>query len=344
MAVYVPATDILYVDNTTLTTWKACKTRAMIRYGYNLAPVEYLNTPMMAGIALHKAIESYYMFNDKEAAINTFLAEYTAYARQHIEDPEDRYNINNMARVIDSWAERNQPHMLPYTIEPDLVEIPFDVPLSDIDSSIRFVGRIDALVDKKDQPDRPDRKPLRLVLDNKSTGKHPIAFFKQFHMSSQLSGYVFAAKKLFPEYDISSAYINMISTQTVPNSNRKCKTHGTVYAECGWLHPPHKVDGPFNRSDGQLEEWRIDAYNLASEWREHLLKQYKHRDMTMLPMDGQFQYDECNRCELLDFCRSGRPPYYEWQTLEWLPGDLADNPPAERYIWEGTTLCLTGDP
>lgn len=335
MAVYMPETDTLYVDNTTLTTYKSCKTLAMVTYGYNLQPPDVHNTPMQAGIALHHGVETYYLTQDIEAAVDAFVHNYRDHDRNAIADSNDRYSMVNLIKALTSWEERNKPITWEYIIHPDLVEIPFEVLLNPNDPTIRFVGRLDALVEGKKLPDQPDRRPVRFVLDNKSTGQNITVFNRQFIMSSQLSGYIYAAQQTYgDQFDINAAYIMVISTQTPPSSNARCARHGAKYTECGYLHPPHGPIGPFFRSPGQIEEWRVNAYNLAIQWRDALRRQIDKRDLAGVLMDGMFQYGQCNTCSLLDFCRAGRPAHYGFEYREWLPGDLADNPPPGRLIWK----------
>lgn len=341
MAIYDLDNNILYVDNSTLSALVSCSTRAMLRYGYNVVPANYVNVPMQAGIAMHAAMEAYYCHDAQatqdasDAAIAAFLnGPYPAFARDNVE-AGDRYDTENLIDVLNSWFEQKPLNALPYIIKPDLIEIPFDAPISDSDSSIRFVGRIDAIVEAKTHLDalRPEAKPMRFVLDNKTTGQRQLAWNRQWRMSSQLSGYIYAAQDLFREYySINAAYINKIDTGVVPNSNRKCARHGVPYAECGWLHPPHEVIGPEFRSPPQIDNWRRNFYALASKWRLMLHAQRSQPDIQKLPQEGQFGYNQCNHCEYADFCLSGRPSHYDWKHEEWMPGDTANYLPDNRLL------------
>lgn len=326
MAVYDIATGILYVDNSTLSAFAHCPTKAMVRYGYNVKPEGYTNTPMLVGTAIHKAVERHYEGGTLNDAIEALHEVYYDYALNNVPS-DDRYGLPNVEAVVSSWIERNPLHVLPYHVaDPQFVEIPFDFRLQVDDPYIHYVGRIDALVEPKVQPAGETKKVL-YVLDNKSTGRNDGAFSRQFIIGSQMTGYVWAGQRLFPEYTIAGIWINCISTQVVPNSTRKCPTHRVLYSECGWLHPKHELLGPYLRAPGEVERWRKDAHALATQWKDMLdfqLNILDKPDIDYVPQYGKWVYQGCSRCELLDYCRAGRPANWEWEKDEWIPGDLAE--------------------
>lgn len=326
MAVYNLASKTLYVDNTTLSTFYQCPTKAVVRYGYNLKPVDYKNTPMQCGISIHKAIEAHYCGASEDDAISEWRRDYFDYAVDNVPS-DDRYGLQNIEATLRAWIRRNPLHDLPYHIpDPAFVETPFDFALSPTRPDIRYVGRIDAITEPKTQQSaaiRSSRKPTRYVLDTKSTGRVDRAFEKQFIIGSQMSGYFWASQQLWPEYDIGGIYINVVATTTVPNSERRCPTHRVNYSECGWIHPAHQLLGPYFRSPGEIEEWRIDALSLASQWKEMFESQLEQRDITKIPQYGKWGYQVCTNCELLDYCRSGRPAQFDFEEEVWMPGDLA---------------------
>ena len=330
MAVYDLDADVLYVDNSTLGTLVQCSTKAILRYGYNVVPVEYINAPMQAGIDMHVALENWFIFGDEQMAYEAFRATgYPEFAAKHIE-PGDRYDTDNLLAVLSSWFEQKPANSLPYIIHPDYIELPFEVLLNSDDTGIRFVGRIDAIVESKRFLDanRPVTKPMRFVVDNKTTGQRQLSWNKQWKMSSQLSGYIFAAQEMFyGEFEINAAFLNKIDTGVVPNSNRKCSRHGVTYAECGWLHPPHEVIGPEMRSPAQLDNWRRNAYVLAHKWKQMLHQQWSEPNIKRVPQEGQFAYNVCNHCEYMDYCLSGRPKHYPFKREDWQPGDTASHLP-----------------
>ena len=319
---------ILYVDNSTLTTLAQCPTRAMVRYGYNLKPSNWDAAPLQAGIAIHQAIETHYTGGRLEDVLDKLHEVYFDWATANV-NVDHRLSFRNVLECVESWVLRNPVDNLPYTIPtPEHVEMPFDIQLHPKDPTIRFVGRIDALVGRKAgrqiESDYVDRDAL-YVLDTKSTGQPYGAFQKQFELSPQLSGYTWAAQHMFPDSHVVGCYINVVHTYLIPRQSGKCRKHGTSYDECRFLHPNHQLLGPIMRTRGELEEWRIDAYNLASTWQQLLKSQEGGKDLNQVPMFGKFVYNACALCELLTFCRGGRRlDGFEFDVEEWIPSNLAE--------------------
>lgn len=325
---------VLYVDNTTLSTLATCPTKAMVRYGYNLKPNGWSAAPLQAGIAIHQAIEAHYTGGSLDHVLQVLQDAYYEWAVANV-DITDRLGYNNVKDCVESWVLRNPVTELPYTIPTnDHVEMPFDLQLNPKDPSIRFVGRIDALVSRKLGHDIDSPYIARdalYVLDTKSTGQPFGRYEAQFYLSPQLTGYTWAAQQMFPEAQIVGCYINIVHTYMIPRQSGKCRKHNVSYDECRFLHPNHMLIGPLLRSKGELEEWRIDAYALALRWKNMLMEQglLEGRtrslwDMRLVPQYGKFVYQACSLCELLDFCRTGRRVQaYEFEEDEWIPGDLA---------------------
>lgn len=300
----------------------------MMRYGYNLQPRSWERAPLEAGIAIHKALEQHYQGQPLRVVLKTFRAHYYEYALNHVE-PTDRLAFNNILECVESWVVRHPLAALPYQIPtPDHIEMAFDVPLDPADPTIRYVGRIDALVARK-QTTQLDSQYIRrdalYVLDTKSSGAPYGDWALQFELSPQLTGYVWAASQLFPEQPIAGCYINCVHTLLLPTSAGKCRKHGTSYPECRFLHPQHQLVGPLLRPAGEIEQWRKDAYALARLWKSQLDDQETHgRDLSRLPMFGKWLYNVCPRCELRRFCQTGRDMNnYDFIQVEWVPGDLA---------------------
>lgn len=139
------------------------------------------------------------------------------------------------------------------------------------------------------------------------------AFRNSFHLSSQLTGYIWAENTERPCF---TAYINAIELGVLPTSDRKCKNHGVKYSECSWMHLNALVIGPFTRTKGQLESWRSDAIEIAASYY-HSLQQ----NLNETTSRGQFT-DACGRCEYQKWCLADRPlkPLNGWfRKHEWAP-------------------------
>lgn len=318
---------ILYVDNTTLSTLAQCPTRAMVRYGYNLKPRGWSAAPLQAGIAIHQAIEKHYTGGSLSEVLDTFHAAYYDWAVANVEIG-DRLGYTNVMECVESWVIRNPIDKLPYIIpSPDHIEMPFDLQLNPDDPTIRYVGRVDALVQRKAgrQVDSEyiNREAL-YVLDTKSSGAPYGNWAKQFELSPQMTGYTWAAKQLFPKATVSGIYINVVHTYMIPREAGKCRQHKCDYSECRFMHPNHQLIGPILRAAGEIEEWRVDAYNLAYNWKQMLDQQADGWDLNLVPQFGKWVYQACSLCELQQFCRAGRDMNnYDFEEESWIPGDLA---------------------
>ena len=328
---------ILYVDNTTLSSMVKCPTHAVVRYGYNLKPRGWQAAPLESGIAIHNAIEVHYQGGRLHEVLEVFDASYYDYAT-HNQDANSRYGFTNVRECVESWCIRHPLDKLPYTI-PDAshVEMPFDLQLHPRDPSIRYVGRLDALVARKatrqmyDMDGVPDGVKENLdpdalyVLDTKSTGQPWGDHELQFDLSPQMSGYVWAARQLFPNLKVVGVYINVVHTYMIPRDSGKCTVHKVDKSECRFLHPRHQLYGPKLRGKGELRQWRADAYQVAKAWKEMLDDQLIKRNLDNVPQTGKWIYRACTLCELHEFCKGGRRmDAYDFEQDEWIPGDLAE--------------------
>lgn len=314
MAVY--RDGILYTDNSTLSSFQTCPTKAMTTYGWNLVPVETSNAPAEAGTALHKAIEVHLAGGSLDEARQALHGAYYAFSLRIAHG--DRLGFDNVMLVLESWIERNPLNELPYSIrDARFIEMPFDFPFG---PGVRYVGKLDALVERSDGL-------VLYVLDTKSTGNPDYKFRQQFNIGSQMTGYVWAAQQMFNE-PVAGIYINVVHVAVVPTSNSKCKTHkGFQYNECGYMHPKHELIGPKFRTPKELDAWERDAKALAQQWRQTYLRFRDDIDaIDELPQYGKWVYQACVLCDLHDFCRTGRNinSGVEFDVVEWQPGDLAE--------------------
>ena len=309
----------------------------MVRYGYNLKPNGHQTAPLEAGISIHKAIEVHYKGGALSEVLATFDDAYYDYASRN-QDSNSRYGFTNVRECVESWCLRNPVESLPYTIpSPDHIEMPFDIQLHPSDPTIRYVGRLDALVARKttrrlyDLDETPDEAKNNLdpdalyVLDTKSTGQPFGDHEEQFELSPQMTGYVFAGRALFPQHRVVGIYINVVHTFMIPRESGKCRTHGVDKSECRFLHPQHKLYGPKLRTTGEIRQWRVDAYTLAKAWKTMLDEQLAGRNLLNVPQTGKWIYRACTLCELHQFCKQGRRlEAYGFEEEEWIPGDLAE--------------------
>lgn len=308
---------VLHVDNSTLTTWAQCPTKAMIRYGFDLRLAHENNAPARAGTAIHAGIEAYFKTQSVALAKQAFDEDYYDYGT-NVAGMDQRLCYENVKMVLSSWLEAHDIHKLPYVVDPSLIEIPFNIP---IDDGVNYVGRIDAVVRKR------TGEPGYYVVDNKSTGWIDQKWRSQFEIGSQMSGYVWAAEK-YLGLPVVGVYINAIHVGTVPYGTSRCRTHGVLMPECKLLHLKHEIIGPISRHRLEIDEWEKDAIMLAREWRRGLNEVgIPYTNIGLMPQTGKFVYQACGLCDFREFCKSGRRPSQlsnpeAFVRDPWVPGDL----------------------
>lgn len=319
IAEYYAETGILYVDNSILTTLATCETKALMRYGYNLIPIDASVGPLRAGQAVHKALEVHYTGGTLEESLIALFDDYYEYAIAH-EEEGNRLCYTNVVEIIKSWIWHHPLEKLPYKVIPDAVEMPFCLPLND-SGSIQYVGRIDAGVSNTSGAGY-------YLLDTKSTGRIDNKFHAQFYLSTQMSGYVWALEQLQSK-PVTGIYINVVDMRSVPNNpKRKCSQHKAPYSDCGFLHMNHQLAGPYYRNQLQLYIWHRNAIRLAQKWMNLLDHHLDEIDfITSAPQSGMFIYQACTLCELHAFCRGGRNVNsldHQFVLEPWWPGNTQE--------------------
>ena len=314
---------MLQVDNSTLRAVAACHTQALLRYhwGYE-APLS--RPEMAAGKAWHAALEAYFSKRSGADASAIFAREYGPTAATiDPSGPQARLGATNLSIIVDEWFRRHPIATFPLKVS--AVEQPFRVRLTD---DIELVGIFDGL--GTDAAGRP------WVLEHKSTGRLTEDWWDQFHLDSQLSGYVWAARELQHElhhpFDeevpspIVGAYVNAIQFSKLPSDPvRKCAAHGVKYAECGVLHMESAIR-PITRTAEQLEQWKNTAIKLALAWKNMTAwaEAFPHLNPSgSADLEGQFN-GSCRFCQFSPYCRMGRPEAYlkanyvisPWRPLE----------------------------
>lgn len=308
---------VLYVDNSILSTYATCPLKAMISYGLDRRPVGPENPNLKMGKAIHTALEYYFTKSPPQTCLNILKAEYEDWAKQNIFDNK-RLSWQNIENVFKSWMNKYPQNKLPFRVALENVEIAVDVPLNK-EGDIIFTGRIDMLAHAR-------YGESMFAVDHKCTGTLDARKKKEYSMTSQMSGYLWALREMGK--DISGIYINAVHVGVVPTSERKCKTHKVYYEECGFLHMNHELMGPYHRSDDDLNEWHQDALLLAQEWKSAL--DYVDGDITKindLQQRGKWIYQGCVNCDWYDYCKSGKPNHWiNEQTVidPWKPGVLGD--------------------
>ena len=314
----------LFVDNSTISAWKTCKTQAAMRYGYNLKPVDKVNAPAFVGTCLHKALEDFFINHDMRRAERVLHDNYLDWSLRNIHSSDTIMHYDNIRHVLLSWIERNPPESWPFVVaSSDHVEMPFAIPLPDA-PHIVYCGALDLIVQRRDRAD------IWYVYDTKSTGNPDWKFREQFDLGSQFTGYIWAAQQIVSP-NIGGAYANIVHRMRVPQSKRKCNQHNTEYINCGYLHPKHELK-PVTRNRYQITEWLEDVTRLAKDWYNWYVEfigdstEATVWDIKFVTQDGKWGYQVCPLCDYKDFCNAGRPvndPGITFIYEEWKPGPFA---------------------
>jgi len=307
----------IHCDNSILSAVAECSTQAVLRYILDYASVEERAT-LRSGDAGHQALAMHLRGFPDAYVLAHFQDLYAEWANENVM-PDDRLAYWNVARVLARYLETHPLDGLPFTADPKLVEIGFGYPLDDA-GEFMFVGRMDAIVHSK-------AHDFPFVLDRKFRGQISDWWKRQFKLSSQLSGYVWAAER-HTNHPIGGAFIDAIQLSKLPSDDsRKCKEHGVVYAECGDLHAKFDLF-PVTRTPDEIEEWHKTAIHLAKRFRDLL---YKYGDISVIQKvrtQGKFN-GSCTFCGFYDFCATGRQQSMVDSMLvqdPWHPWQLRDQP------------------
>lgn len=284
---------MLFIDNSTLKAVAACSTQALMRYVYHYTSREE-SMYFKQGSVGHEALAAYFKGAAPDVAMEMYRQGYEEWADANV-PPDDRLTFSNTSKIMRHWFKTHPLVTLPFTFDPELVEVGFQVPLTE---GITFYGRADAI------PAHRNGGAL-VVLDNKFTGRINAQWIKNWRMDSQLTGYIWAVGEKTGEV-IDSAYLNVIETAKLPSDPvRKCAKHGTRYEECGVLHAQSEIVGPIMRSEYKIDQWKATTIKQAEKFKRLAEKfptiEYVHR----VPQEGMY-HGACGYCQFHDFCTIDR--------------------------------------
>lgn len=286
--------DVTIVDNSILASVATCPTQAAIRYVLGLT-VPDDRAYLRAGHAAHAVLAAHLTGKPAdEAMASQEIMDYLAWTTDVITD-DDRLHGQNVQTILRRWIDTHPLSGLPFYIpDPRLVEVGFAVPLAD---DVIFVGRMDALA--------KDSSGAWWVVEHKTTGRMDITWRRRYQTSGQITGYTWAAQQHLNE-PVAGCFVNGIEFSRLPSDGvRKCRVHGTPYAECGPAHA--KFDMLIeHRAPHQLEAWKADAIRLARQFQAMKAEIKTIEDIAKVPMFGQLT-GACTLCQFADWCRVGRP-------------------------------------
>jgi len=295
-----------YLDNTLARSAHACSLQMVLRHVLHWNSRD-ATSYLRAGTAAHEAYaywntlicEGHAYDSAREGANAVFAGAYQPYSNEWV-GADDRMHYENLATILDEWFT-TRAGKLPWVV-PDkrLIEVGFAYPLDDAGRVIAY-GRMDEI-----GRDRHDG--AWVPVDLKTTGRIDQAWTDQWTLDPQITHYTWAALQHVPH--MRGFYINGIEFSRLPQSDRKCPTHGLKYHECGRAHLRAEVVGPIDRTPALLDRWRADALRAAEKYTFYA-RAYDPAnvgttpDLSNVECEGPF-VGACRFCTFKDWCRLGQ--------------------------------------
>jgi hypothetical protein len=239
------------VDGSALETAYRCSTKAALKYLWGLTD-KGEKASLLAGKAFHAALSAY--IEGKHDPIAVFDANYKEWAQLNVAY-EDKRSWANTRAVVEHYFTSHLK-AVPWPFQPVLTEQAFEIPLMTTADGVEilFVGRMDVL---------GAYSGGYVVVEGKS-GWLGQQWIDKWALNAQLSGYVWAARQLWPDQQIMGAFVIGIEWRTPRKEpNRKCKTHSVPQRECESQHNKYELVGLIERHEAMLENWLGDARAMA---------------------------------------------------------------------------------
>jgi hypothetical protein len=290
-----------------------CDTRVALRHIHGRNSLEEA-AAAKAGQAAHASLAVYLQTRSRDGALVKFAYEYAAWSQETTPDPltgdpvprvadDDRLSFKNLVRVLEEWYSREP--LRQYRWEILDIEKGFELPIDDTGELI-FTGRLDVIVRDLDTGGL-------WVVDHKTRSSITDWWKDKFVMDSQMSGYAWAASKLYGE-PVTGVYINALEFRKLPSGPKKCNRepfkHGLPYDECGGMHAKFDCFAVM-RTPMQLRAWHQNAVRRITRYRNLKLKFDSREKLRVgiltgdLEMQGTFT-GACDLCAFRKWCWQGR--------------------------------------
>lgn len=150
------------------------------------------------------------------------------------------------------------------------------------------------------------------IVTHNSTGQITSDWAHAFKLSTQMTGYVWAAQQLLGGKRVSGAIINGIQVSKLPDIKYKlngevykCREHGVGIDECRLTHTKESL-AITQRDPHEIEGWKRDAVRLAKKYRRLVAKYPTVESVSTAPQQGKFA-NACKFCDFKAYCEVGRP-------------------------------------
>lgn len=293
------------LDNSALSAYYGCTTAGWLRYIQGLT-ADTASAPLRAGSACHKAREVFYRCgNDIELALSFFDESYKDWASTTVAG-DDRLSYTNVYAIVQEYLRSLEPldngrfkgSLLAYPDPLNQIEIADLLPLDEAEN-IWFAFRLDGFATYNHG---------FAIEEFKTTKKIDVTWKSKWKLSSQITGYLWAARQLFAG-PVLGAFVQGLELSQLPSDpSRKCSKHGQKYSECRLLHAKWETVGLLERSDALIEGWKADALDGARKMRDLLDKAPTLESAPLLAQEGTFN-NSCQWCQYLGMCETGRQPH-----------------------------------
>lgn len=276
-------------DNTKLVDHARCEASAIARHVFGLrGKGEKIAADI--GNAYHAGLELHFKSKSKREVTHKFEREYDKVIPPGEQPEEARFARPNCIKIMERYCDTRPVDKFPFEIvEFEQVK---GVELEPGSGIIFWV--------KRDMLGKDRQSGMLSPIDHKTTGRLTSWWSRKFRLTSQLSGYAWFTQQEHGQ-TVEQVYVNGLEIGKLPDSNRKCASHGVKYSECGVEHANFQLY-QYARTQEQLEKWKQDAIIIAKKAK--LLGEAFGSDISLLKYafrNGAFN-DACMFCEHKDWC------------------------------------------
>jgi hypothetical protein len=281
---------IFNFDNTILKDYATCEAMAIVKHIFGLrGKAEKIAADI--GNVFHAAEEEHFRGADQRRVMEVFGQRYDMVIPPGQQPEEDRFARGNVIKIMEQYVKTRPVEAFPWV--PVSFEEVKGVRLEE-DGEGELVFWV-----KRDMLGKEKSTGFLVPVDHKTTHRLTSWWARTFRLCSQLSGYCWFTGKETGQ-PVMRAYVNGIEVAKLPDSNRKCPTHGVKYMECSAEHSVFYVY-QYNRSPEMLEKWRQDAIVIAKKARM-MGKVFTDLGMIKYALRQGAFVEHCRFCEFKDWC------------------------------------------
>lgn len=304
-------------DNTMLCDFAGCDASAIAKYVFGLrGKAEKIAADI--GNVYHTALELHFQGRTKREVTLAFEEAYDRIIPPGEQPAEDRFGRKNCITIMERFCDVRPVEKMPWTVVE--TEVVRGMVLDDKGEFTFWV--------KRDILGQDKQSGAFVPIDNKTTGKLSSWWARKWRLTSQFSGYCWFTGQEFGQF-VGDCYANAIEVGKLPDSSKRCATHGVKYSECYPQHANFQIYS-YKRSQEQINRWWQDALIIAKQAK---IIMSAFTDINMLPYaqrNGAFR-DACVFCEFKEWCVNNFAPH--------LAGDYAIYDPwIEKLVAQGRVV------